>query len=262
MGPTQFQQNPTATKQSRQDSDKTGKFHPKSQSDNFIQRQKDKFYSLQQGGRTVAGYGAEFMKLLKYVDGVSDEKVKVNIFISGLNRRIGSCVDILEPCTLRVAMRKAVLIEEETIERKGRLEDPYVFDQTDRFCCEYLPDHFFQRQVNKLFSLQQGHRAVTEYCDRFMALSIYVRCLTVDQILLNRFIMGLKQQLRPIVRILEPSTFEEAGCIALHVERLQENPHVNFEGLLQETSKLRSRWREDPSVNFESLLEETLKLHC
>jgi len=104
MAPTQIKQNPNPTKQSLEDSDKTGRFDPKSPSDDFIERQKNKFYSLRQGGRTVAAYGAEFMKLLAYVDDISGEKVKLNIFISGLNQRIGSCVRILEPSTLSEAM--------------------------------------------------------------------------------------------------------------------------------------------------------------
>jgi len=238
MAPTQIKQNPNPTKQSLEDSDKTGRFDPKSPSDDFIERQKNKFYSLRQGGRTVAAYGAEFMKLLAYVDDISGEKVKLNIFISGLNQRIGSCVRILEPSTLSEAMRKAVLIEEETKQRKRRLDDSYVSDGTDRFCRQYLPDLFIQCQVYKFFSLRQGRRTVAEYSHRLMELYTYVRCLTEQQLWLNKFISGLNLRIRPIVRILEPSTISEASWIGQYIERRQENPSVNFEGLLQETLML------------------------
>jgi len=225
--------NPNPRKGKLEDSDQNVKFQPKSPSHDFIEHQKNKFYSLRQGDGTVAGYGAEFMKLLKYVDGIYDEKVKVYTFISGLNQRIGSCVHMLEPCTLTEAMRKAVLIEE-----KREPEYSYVYDETDTFCREYLPDLFIQCQVYKFFSLEQGRRSLEEYCDRFMELCVSVDCLTMEQLLLNKFISALNRRLRPIIRILEPSSISEAVRIGRYIERRQKDPCVNFEGLLQETFML------------------------
>ena len=66
----------------------------------FIEHQLNEFNALRQGGRMVPKYEACFMELLRYAMHLNTEKLKVNMFVFGLNGNICAKVRILMPQTL------------------------------------------------------------------------------------------------------------------------------------------------------------------
>ena len=63
----------------------------------------------------VPEYEARFMELLRYASHLNTEKLKVNMFMFGLNRSIRVKVRILMPHTLHEIVQNALIAEEELI---------------------------------------------------------------------------------------------------------------------------------------------------
>jgi hypothetical protein len=91
------------------------RFQERYLSEEFIESQLNEFNTLQQGGRTVPEYEAHFMELLRYAPHLNTKKLKVNMFLFGLNVSIRAKVRILMPHTLHDVIQKALIVEEELI---------------------------------------------------------------------------------------------------------------------------------------------------
>jgi hypothetical protein len=70
---------------------------------------------LQKGSHTMPEYEAHFIKLLWYAPHLNTKKLKVNMFVFGLNVTIHAKVRILMPQTLHDVLKKALIEEEELI---------------------------------------------------------------------------------------------------------------------------------------------------
>ena len=64
------------------------------------------FFELWLGSMTMAEYKKNFLGLLKYVRFIGDEKVKIQIFLSGLPAFYKENIKYDEPKTLTEAIRK------------------------------------------------------------------------------------------------------------------------------------------------------------
>jgi hypothetical protein len=63
----------------------------------------------------VSEYEAHFMGLLRYALHLNIEKLKVNMFVFGINVNIRAKVMIMMPQTLHDVVQKALIIEEDLI---------------------------------------------------------------------------------------------------------------------------------------------------
>jgi hypothetical protein len=63
----------------------------------------------------VPEYETHFMELLWYAPHINSDKIKVNMFVFGLNGSIHAKVRILMPQTLHDVIQKALIVEEELI---------------------------------------------------------------------------------------------------------------------------------------------------
>ncbi len=86
-------------------------------SEGYLERKLNEFHDLKQGTKTMGEYKSRFMELLRYASYLNTEKLKVNKFLYGLNAIIKEKVRILVPKTLHEVVQRAVIVEEELVER-------------------------------------------------------------------------------------------------------------------------------------------------
>jgi hypothetical protein len=87
-----------------------GYFQEKYLSEQFYERKMKEFFELKLGTMTMEEYKKRFFELLKYVDFIKDEKVKIQRFLSGLPSFYSDKIQYDNPNTL-----------EETITRERHL---------------------------------------------------------------------------------------------------------------------------------------------
>lgn len=97
------------------------------------------FFELKLGSMTMLEYENKFLELLRYVDFIKDEKVKIQCFLSGLPVYYKDEIRYDEPMTLDEAIRKAYYLYEKAKGRmnvraswKGKVEDNQ--DQRKKGC--------------------------------------------------------------------------------------------------------------------------------
>jgi hypothetical protein len=78
-----------------------------------------------------------------------------------------------------------------------------------------LSEEFIEHQLNEFNALRQGIRTVPEYEARFMELLRYVPHLNIEKLKVNKFVFGLKFNIRAKVRILIPMKLHNAVQKAL-----------------------------------------------
>jgi hypothetical protein len=93
------------------------RFQERYLSDEFIESHLNEFNALRQGDHTMSEYEAHFMELLQYAPHLNTEKLKVNMFLFGLNVSIRAKVRILVPHTLHDVIQKDLIAEEDLISR-------------------------------------------------------------------------------------------------------------------------------------------------
>jgi hypothetical protein len=81
--------------------------------EHFYENKMQKFFELRLGSMTMAEYEKKFLRLLKYFKFIGDEKVKIQIFISGLPTFYKEKIKYDEPRTLTEAIRKAKYLYEQ-----------------------------------------------------------------------------------------------------------------------------------------------------
>ena len=70
------------------------------------------FFALKLGNMTMQEYENKFLELLRYVNFIKDEKVKIQRFLSGLPTYYKDMIYYDEPKTLEEAIRKAYCLHE------------------------------------------------------------------------------------------------------------------------------------------------------
>jgi hypothetical protein len=70
----------------------------------------------------------------------------------------------------------------------------------------YLSKEFIKRQLNDFNALQRGGRTMPEYEARFMEFLRYAPHLNTKKLKVNKFLLGLNDNIRARVRILMPQT--------------------------------------------------------
>jgi hypothetical protein len=86
-------------------------------SEHFYDREMQEFFRLSLGSMTMEEYEKKFLGLLKYVRFIDDEKVKIQIFLSGLPAFYKETFKYDEPKTLTEAIRKAKYLYEKGLGR-------------------------------------------------------------------------------------------------------------------------------------------------
>jgi hypothetical protein len=81
-------------------------------SEHFYDKKMQELFELILGSMTMEKYKKKFLGLLKYVSFISDEKVKIHIFLSGLPTFYKEKIKYDEPTTLTEAIRKAKYLYE------------------------------------------------------------------------------------------------------------------------------------------------------
>jgi hypothetical protein len=82
-------------------------------SEHFYDKKMQEFFELRLGSMTMAEYEKKFLGLLKYVRFIGDEKVKIQIFLSGLPAFYKENIKYDEPKTLTESIRKAKYLYEQ-----------------------------------------------------------------------------------------------------------------------------------------------------
>jgi hypothetical protein len=77
-----------------------------------MERQRNEFNALRQGGRTMLEHAARFMALLKYASRLDIEKLKVIRFVLDLNDSLRASLKCLMPQTLHDVVQKTVVQDE------------------------------------------------------------------------------------------------------------------------------------------------------
>jgi hypothetical protein len=72
------------------------------------------FFELKLGNMTMEEYEKKFLELLRYVDFIKDEKVKIHRFLSGFPSFYKDKIQFDEPKTLEEAMRKSKYLYEQS----------------------------------------------------------------------------------------------------------------------------------------------------
>ena len=75
-------------------------------SEHFYDKKMQDFFELRLGSMTMGEYEKKFLGLLKYVRFIGDEKVKIQIFLSGLPTFYKENIKYDEPKTLTEAIKK------------------------------------------------------------------------------------------------------------------------------------------------------------
>jgi hypothetical protein len=88
----------------------------------------------------------------------------------------------------------------------------------ERFRERYMSKEFNERQLNEFNALRQGGHIVPEYEVGFMELLRYAPHLNTEKLKVNKFVFGLKFNIRVKVRILKPQTLHVAVQKALIAE--------------------------------------------
>jgi hypothetical protein len=84
-----------------------GYFQEKYLSEHYYERKMKEFFELKLGTMTMDGYDKCFFQLLKYVDFIKDEKVKIQSFLSGLPSFYSEKIQYDNPKTLEETIRRA-----------------------------------------------------------------------------------------------------------------------------------------------------------
>jgi hypothetical protein len=87
------------------------------------------FFDIKLGNMTTKEYGKKFLELLRYVDFIRDEKVKIHRFLSGFLSFYKDKIQFDETRTLEEAIRKAKYLCENN---KGRLAFQKAWDDRKR----------------------------------------------------------------------------------------------------------------------------------
>ena len=77
------------------------------------------FFDLRLGNMTMDEYVKKFLDLMRYVTCISEEKIKIQRFLSGLPSFYKDRIQFDEPKTLEVAIRKAKHMYEQS---KGKID--------------------------------------------------------------------------------------------------------------------------------------------
>jgi hypothetical protein len=83
-----------------------GYFQEKYLSEHYYERKMKEFFELKLGSMTMDEYEKRFFELLKYVDFIKDEKVKIQRFLSGLPSFYSDKIQYDNPKTLEEAIRR------------------------------------------------------------------------------------------------------------------------------------------------------------
>jgi hypothetical protein len=86
-------------------------------SEQYYDKKMQEFFELKLGSMTMDEYERKFLELLRYVDFIRDEKVKIQRFLSGLPSFYKDKIQFDEPKTLEEAIRKDKYLYEQN---KGR----------------------------------------------------------------------------------------------------------------------------------------------
>jgi hypothetical protein len=89
-----------------------GYFKEKYLSEHYHERKMKEFFELKMGSMIMDEYEKRFFELLKYVDFIKDEKVKIQRFMSGLPYFYSDKIHYGNPMTLEEAIRRAKHIYE------------------------------------------------------------------------------------------------------------------------------------------------------
>jgi len=82
-------------------------FQQKYLSEHYYERKMQEFFDLRLGNMTMDEYVKKFLDLIRYVTCISEEKIKIQRFLSGLPSFYKDRIQFDEPKTLEVAIRKA-----------------------------------------------------------------------------------------------------------------------------------------------------------
>jgi hypothetical protein len=85
--------------------------------EHYYDKKMQEFFELKLGSMTMEEYESKFLELLSYVGFIKDEKVKIQIFSSGLPSFYSDKIHFDEPKTLEEAIRKTEYLYEQ---KKGR----------------------------------------------------------------------------------------------------------------------------------------------
>jgi hypothetical protein len=81
-------------------------------SEHYYERNIKEFFELKLGSMTMDEYEKRFFELLKYVDFIKDEEVKIQRFLSGLPSFYSDTIQYDNPKTLEEAIRRAKYLYE------------------------------------------------------------------------------------------------------------------------------------------------------
>ena len=81
-------------------------FKQKYLSDGYYDDKIKDFHEMRLGQQTMEEYANKFLEMLRYVRYIKEEKVKVQIFLSGLPQSYKDRIEFYEPRTLDEAIRK------------------------------------------------------------------------------------------------------------------------------------------------------------
>jgi hypothetical protein len=134
-----------------------GYFQEKYLSEHYYERKMKDFFELKLGTMTMEEYEKRVFELLKCVDFIKDEKVKIQIFLSGLPSFYSDKIQYDNPKTLEETIRRARHLYEQ---RKGKpvfqkaWNDKMKGKKDQRQKCVKPPLFKNKSQAN-----QQGHEA-------------------------------------------------------------------------------------------------------
>jgi hypothetical protein len=81
-------------------------FHKEYLSENFYDKKMQEFFELRLGSMTMVEYKKKFLGLLKYVRFIRDDKLKIQIFLTGVPSFYKENIKYDEPKTLTESIRK------------------------------------------------------------------------------------------------------------------------------------------------------------
>jgi hypothetical protein len=84
---------------------------------NFYERKMKELFEIKFGSMTMDEYEKRFIELFKYVDFIKDEKVKIQMFFSGLRSLYSDKIQYDNPGTLEEAIKRENHIYEQSRER-------------------------------------------------------------------------------------------------------------------------------------------------
>ena len=90
------------------------------------------FHELILGQKTMEEYANKFLELLRYVRYFKDEKVKIQLFLSGLPQSYKDRIEFYEPRTLEEVIRKAKYFYEQS-KRKPNYQKAWKNKMNEKF---------------------------------------------------------------------------------------------------------------------------------